>query len=386
MSGAHHLDAIGIAGDPASAVHRRDPRAKLVALVGVTLVAVSAPPSAWPAYVACAAVLVAVAAGSGVGPRTIWRRSRTVLPIVLLAGASLPFLHRGGATWELGPLEISEAGLAVLRRRGGQGDARTASAVLLGATTSFPPCCGRSRACGSRGSLVLVTALAYRYLFVLAAEARRMRTALAARGHAPRHALGAAAIGRLATALFLRAHARGERVHVAMLARGWAGRHAVRRPLDPDPLRRAVLRAGRRPAAGRAPDPGGARMTCAIHARSLRFAYPGGPPVLDGLDLDVSHGERVAVLGPNGAGKTTLMLHLNGLLRGDGGPRRRRAARERRDRARAARAGRPRVPGSRRPAVHADRRGGRRVRPAQRRAGPLGGPASGWPRRSPPSG
>jgi cobalt/nickel transport system ATP-binding protein len=59
-------------------------------------------------------------------------------------------------------------------------------------------------------------------------------------------------------------------------------------------------------------------MTCAIHARSLRFAYPGGPPVLDGLELKVSHGERVAVLGPNGAGKTTLMLHLNGLLRGEG--------------------------------------------------------------------
>ena len=50
-----------------------------------------------------------------------------------------------------------------------------------------------------------------------------MRTALAARGHRPRHLLQAAATGRLATALFLRAHARGERVHVAMAARGWTG-------------------------------------------------------------------------------------------------------------------------------------------------------------------
>jgi cobalt/nickel transport system ATP-binding protein len=59
-------------------------------------------------------------------------------------------------------------------------------------------------------------------------------------------------------------------------------------------------------------------MTCAVRARGLSFGYGARPDVLDRLDLDVAHGERVAVLGPNGAGKTTLMLHLNGLLRGSG--------------------------------------------------------------------
>ena len=55
-------------------------------------------------------------------------------------------------------------------------------------------------------------------------------------------------------------------------------------------------------------------MSCAIHARDLRFAYPNGVVGLDGLDLHVGHGERVAVLGPNGAGKTTLLSAVSGLL------------------------------------------------------------------------
>jgi cobalt/nickel transport system ATP-binding protein len=59
-------------------------------------------------------------------------------------------------------------------------------------------------------------------------------------------------------------------------------------------------------------------MSCAIHASDLAFRYPNGHAALNGVDLHVEHGERVALLGPNGAGKTTLMLHLNGLMRGTG--------------------------------------------------------------------
>jgi ABC-type Mn2+/Zn2+ transport system ATPase subunit len=56
-------------------------------------------------------------------------------------------------------------------------------------------------------------------------------------------------------------------------------------------------------------------MPLAISLRGISFAYPGGAPVLNDVDLDVAEGEFVAVAGPNGGGKTTLLRLALGLER-----------------------------------------------------------------------
>jgi cobalt/nickel transport system permease protein len=222
VSGHHDLRRSGALGDARSPVHRLDPRAKLIGLLGVTVVAVSTPLEAWPAYVACLAVLVVVWAAARVPVGAVLGRAAIVLPVVLVAAALLPLVREGGA-------EVA-ATVAIKALIG------TFAAVLLGATTAFGDLLRGLQGLRVPNVLVLTAAFMYRYLGTIAGELRRMRIAQRARAYRPRRLWHAGALGRLGGALFVRSYSRGERVHLAMLARGFDGRISGLRPLV---LRRA---------------------------------------------------------------------------------------------------------------------------------------------------
>lgn len=56
-----------------------------------------------------------------------------------------------------------------------------------------------------------------------------------------------------------------------------------------------------------------------IRLEKVSFAYPGGKPVIDDLDLELREGDRIGLIAPNGSGKTTLLHLLVGLIRPSAG-------------------------------------------------------------------
>ncbi|MGH8906132.1 MAG: cobalt ECF transporter T component CbiQ [Egibacteraceae bacterium] len=209
MSGGHR-DAAGIEAVAAldTPIHRLDPRAKIVGLIGLAIVAVSTPVGAWAAFAAYLLILVALCAAARLPPRYVLRRLSIEIPF-LAAAALLPFVVADGATLAL--TIVSKATAGVL------------SMVVLSSTTPFPVLLRGFEQLKAPRLLVMIVAFMWRYLYVIGEELERMRIARQARGYQPRWFWQAGGIGQTVGALFIRSLERGERVYLAMASRGYRG-------------------------------------------------------------------------------------------------------------------------------------------------------------------
>ena len=194
----------------ASALHRRDPRAKVVPLL-VLLVALATSRRALPELsAALVALLCATLFAARIPIFSALARAALVLPFAAVFAA---------ACWLVG--DPARGAALILKSY-----VSALSVLTVVATTPLPALLRGLELMGVPLFLLTVAQFVYRYLFVISEEAQHMVKAAASRGAGGGRLGGArfrAAAGALAV-LFARSYGRAQEVHHAMLARGFSGR------------------------------------------------------------------------------------------------------------------------------------------------------------------
>lgn len=195
-----------------SALHRRDPRAKMAALLVFLIVVTTSTHNfvvLGPLYLG---MLVAGMLWARIPLAGALARAAVVLPFSLVFAAAAALAgdpHRA-------VLLAAKSYLSAC------------AVLLLVATTPLPALLRGFEGLGAPRFLLMVAQFLYRYLFVISEEAQHMRAAALSRAGRPRFR---AAAGALAV-LFARSHARASDIHRAMLARGFEGHFRLVRRLS----------------------------------------------------------------------------------------------------------------------------------------------------------
>lgn len=209
-----------------SAVHRLDPRAKVLTTLVFTVCVVSfgryeiAALLPFLLYPMVLLILADLPAGY------IVRKVMVVLPFAVMVGLFNPFFDRQ-VLLQLGSVDIWGGWLSfvsILLRT-----ALTAgAAIVLVAITGFPAICEALGRMGMPRAFAVQLLFLYRYIFVLTDEGGRVARARQLRS-CGKKGMGLRHFGSLLGHLLLRTWERAERIHMAMLARGFSGEVHARR-------------------------------------------------------------------------------------------------------------------------------------------------------------
>jgi cobalt/nickel transport system permease protein len=195
----------------ASALHRRDPRVKIAALLVFLVVLATAHRDLVWLGTALFVVLCIAVHQARIPLAGAMARAGVVLPFTAVF-AAVSWLAGDPARGAALVMKSYLSALAVL---------------LLVSTTPLPMLLRGFEMTGAPRFLLMVAQFLYRYLFVISEEAQHMRKAAMARGATVNGLAGNAARFRAAAGalavLFARSYARAEEIHRAMLARSFPG-------------------------------------------------------------------------------------------------------------------------------------------------------------------
>ncbi len=210
-----------------SFIHRLDPRLKIIILVMLASVTAAGSNIFMLAQALGFSVLLILAAGLDI--REVFRR--LTLMNVFIAGIWLlvPFTYPGEVLWEIGPLQMTAAGLAYALRITLRSNAVMLAVFALLSTSSVSSLMQSFAYFHLPKKLIYLFFFVYRYIFVLGDEFGSLQNSIRARGFKSTTSLHSYRIyAFLIGMLLVRSYERSTRVYRAMLARGFKGEFYVK--------------------------------------------------------------------------------------------------------------------------------------------------------------
>ena len=197
----------------ASVLHRRDARAKIVALVAILIVLATTPSAGNLRMAGYAVIIVGAVLLARLPVGSVLGRACVVLPFSLTFAAM---------SWIAGD---HARAIALVEKT----YLSTIAVLVVAGTTALPALLKGFESLGVPRVLVAVIQFLYRYLFVISEQAQHMRLASVCRAgirKSGRSTRWRAAAGTLGV-LFARSYYRADGIHRAMLARGFNGQLPV---------------------------------------------------------------------------------------------------------------------------------------------------------------
>ncbi|MDO8964126.1 MAG: cobalt ECF transporter T component CbiQ [Coriobacteriia bacterium] len=225
--GLYQLGRLDRLASQDTAVHRVDPRAKVLTTFVFLICVVSFGKYELLAMLPFLLFPVALVSEGNLPARYILSRLLVAAPFALVVGVFNPLLDREIFA-HIGSLGIAGGWVSyasiILRFL-----LTTAAAIVLVGTTSMSGVCNALERLGVPDVLSTQLLLLYRYIFVLGEEVMRMARARALRSFGGR-GMGPSVYAQMLGHLLLRTYARAQRIYLAMKSRGFDGHvRALRR-------------------------------------------------------------------------------------------------------------------------------------------------------------
>ncbi|QSV45644.1 cobalt ECF transporter T component CbiQ [Geobacter benzoatilyticus] len=220
------LNRLELLAEGDSAIHRLDPRAKVIVTLFFIVMVVSFGRYEVSGLIPFVLYPVVIVAVSGIPPAVIVRKLLMIIPFAAVVGLFNPIFDREPLMM-FGNLEVSGGWisfLSIIIRAA----LTVGGALALVAVTGFTGVCMALERFGVPRPFVVQLLFLYRYIFVLGDEGVRMARARELRSFAER-GMGLQSYAALIGSLLLRTWDRAERIHMAMLSRGFRGAFHVRR-------------------------------------------------------------------------------------------------------------------------------------------------------------